>query len=305
MNDQKKYVQKKYVFRCLFASATLLFAASFQPAWAQAPALGAASSFSVLGGANGTKNVTCTAPGVITGDVGVFPGGTFTNTTGCIIASGSLPATDAAAALALAPFLNAYADLQSRPCTHMLPATLTPAPGPLAPGVYCFDAPGVAFTNTTLTLDGSSDANGVWIFQVGAALTGTSFSVVMTNSGQACNVFWAVGAAVTLTTSVFQGNILAGDPINGSISSTDGSLVGRAFANVAVTLTRPNLHGTCALLAQAGGSCCHHKDCDGEKDKCCDRDKDKDCDGDRAKDKHIGKDCDKEKDKDQHQDQDD
>jgi hypothetical protein len=36
---------------------------------AQAPSLGAAASFAVLGG----TNVTCTAPGVITGDVGVSP----------------------------------------------------------------------------------------------------------------------------------------------------------------------------------------------------------------------------------------
>ena len=272
--------QKKYVFRCLLAIAALLSAASFQPALAQAPSLGAASSFSVLGG----TNVTCTAPGVISGDVGVSPG-TFTNTTGCLIAGGTPPATNTAAALALTPFLNAYADLQSRPCTQTLSATLAPVPGPLAPGVYCFDAPGVAFTSTTLTLDGTTNPNGFWIFQVGAALTGTSFSVVMTNGGQPCNVFWAVGAAATLTTSVFQGNILAGGPA-GSITTTDGSLVGRALANVAVTLTRPNIHGTCALIAQANASCKaddddkdehhHDKDCHKDKEKSCEKDKDKD-----------------------------
>ena len=90
--------QQKYDFRCLLAIATLLCAASFQAAWAQtAPSLGAASSFAVLGG----TNVTCTAPGVITEDVGVSPGSAvpFTNT-GCTIVGGTPHATNAAAALA-------------------------------------------------------------------------------------------------------------------------------------------------------------------------------------------------------------
>src|SRR2546428_12172917 len=102
--------QNKYVCLCLLAVAALLSAASFQPALAQsAPSLGAASSFSVLGG----TNVTCTAPGVITGDVGVSPGSAvpFTNTTGCTIAGGTPPATNAAAALARPVFLNAWATL--------------------------------------------------------------------------------------------------------------------------------------------------------------------------------------------------
>jgi ribose/xylose/arabinose/galactoside ABC-type transport system permease subunit len=74
--------QKKYVFRCLLAIAALLSAASFQPALAQtAPALGASSSFAVLG----STAVTCTNS-VITGDVGISPGGAAAITqTGCTI----------------------------------------------------------------------------------------------------------------------------------------------------------------------------------------------------------------------------
>jgi hypothetical protein len=219
---------QKYLSTCLLATAALLGGVS--PAWAQV-FLGAASGFSVLGG----TAVTCTA-GSVVGDVGISPGITasFTNT-GCTIAGGTPPATNAAAASARADFLNAYAAIRFQSCTQM-PGDL--AAQNLAPGVYCADA--VAKTGT-LTLTGPSD--GVWIFLVNGALTGTNFSVVMEGGGQPANVFWAPSAGTTMTTSVFQGNILAGDAVGGSITFTGGTLVGRALANVAVTMTTTSVIG--------------------------------------------------------------
>ena len=245
--------------------------------WAQAttPSLGAAASFAVLG----STNVTCIAPGVITGDIGVSPG-MFINTTGCTIA-GTVHVDDLTAMNAQTAFLNAYATLKDNlltPCTQTISTAAftgnVPPLGPLPPGVYCFPA-AVTFTDTTLTLDGSTNPNGIWIFKVGAALTGSGFQVVMANGGQACNVFWAVNAAVTLSTStlppLFQGNILAGDPINGSITITGGALVGRALANVALTMTSTNVNGVCALVDKAKAGC--KTDDDRDKDH-HDRDKD-------------------------------
>jgi hypothetical protein len=230
----------------MVALAALLYSPS--PGWAQtAPDLGAASAFSVLG----DTNVTCTAPGSVIGDVGVTTGG-FTNTTGCTILGGTPPATDAAADLARADFLNAYAALAPTPgdcdTAHTLLSTIT-GPVTLPPGVYCTDA---ALTGTgVLTLDGGGDPNAVWIFKIGTlgtgALTGTNFTVVMAGGGQPCNVFWWVAQGVTMTTSAFQGNILAGGAIDGSITFTDVTLAGRALANVAVTMTRPNVIGCDAL----------------------------------------------------------
>jgi hypothetical protein len=260
--------------------------------WAQAPSLGTAASFAVLGG----TNVTCTAPGVITADVGISPGAAvpFTNT-GCAIA-GTTHVSDPAAFNARADFLNAYTTVKDNlltPCTQTISTAAftgnVPVLGPLPPGVYCFAA-AVAFTDTTLTLDGSTNPNGIWIFKVAGALAGSGFQVVMANGGKACNVFWAVDAAVALTTStlppLFQGNILAGDPINGSITITGGALVGRAFANVAVTMTGTNVNGVCALVDQAKAGCKNDDD-DRDKDhhhKGRDRDKDKE-DHDKIKDK--------------------
>jgi Ice-binding-like len=276
-------MKKLLLLICMFSMGSL--------AWAQAPSLGNAASFAVLGG----TNVTCTASpvGSITGDVGVSPGvfPPFTNT-GCTIA-GTVHVEDLAAQNARTDFLKTYALLEDdllTPCTQTIPtAAFTdnlPALLPLPPGVYCFPA-AVTFTRTTLTLDGSTNPNGIWIFKVEGALTGTGLQVVMTNGGQACNVFWAVDGAVTLKTStplplLFQGNLLAGDPIDGSITITGGALVGRVFANVAVTMTNTNINGVCALVDQAKAGCKNDDD-DRDKDH---KDKDKDRDHkDKDKDK--------------------
>jgi ice-binding like protein len=225
---------QKYFSACLLALLS-------QAAFAQAPTLGAASAFSVLGG----TAVTCTTS-VITGDVGVSPGTAFTNT-GCTIAGGMPPATNVAAAGTRNDFIIAYTALQSRACDFTLGSTI-PASTTLVPGVYCIGA-ALTATDVTLTLDASGNANAVWIFKIGAALTGTNFSVVMANGGQPCNVFWAPSAGVTMTTSALKGNILAGGD-TGSITLTGGSLAGRALANVAVTMTNASIIG-CAVLSGA------------------------------------------------------
>lgn len=248
MNNLQKYLS---VF--LLAAAALLGGTS--PAWAKAP-LDAVSNFSVLG-----ATVTCTNS-VIAGDVGISPATAFTNT-GCTISGGMPPATNAAAVDARVDFLSAYDVARNTPCTNTLLSTIT-GPVTLTPGVYCTDA---ALTGSgVLTLDAQGDANAVWIFNIGmaatGALTGTNFSVVMANGGQPCNVIWAPSAAVTMTTSVLQGSILAGNAIDGSITLTGGSLAGSAMANVAVTMTDTSVIG-CGVLS--GSKSCKTKV---EKKKC-------------------------------------
>ncbi len=269
---------QKYLSTCLLATAALFGGAS--PAWAQVP-LGAASDFSVLG-----ATVTCTTS-VIAGDVGISPATAFTNT-GCTIAGGTPPATNVAAVGARTDFLSAYDAVRNMPCTATLLSTIT-GPLTLFPGVYCT---GAALTGTgVLTLDGQGDANAVWIFKIGTeatgALTGTNFSVVMAGGGQPCNVFWAPSAGVSMTTSVLQGTILAGNAVDGSITLTGGSLAGRALANVAVTMTDTSIIG-CDVLA--GPKSCKHKKHHGHHghhghDKGHGHDKDDGHDKDRGHDK--------------------
>lgn len=251
---------QKNLSALMFAMATLLGGTS--PAWAQGSpvsqaSMGTAGDFAVLGG----TNVTCTA-GSVVGDVGVAPGSAvpFTNT-GCTITGGTPPATDSAAVQARTDFLNAYAalQLQSASCVSLLGNTL--AGENLVPGVYCLDA--VAKTGL-LTLTGPAD--GVWIFLVDGALTGTDFSVTMAGGGQPCNVFWAPTAAATLTTSAMKGNILAGNASGGSITLTGGSLAGSALANIAVTMTNANVIG-CDVLSDTPPSCKPKKRQGHDKDK--------------------------------------
>ena len=205
--------------------AALLSAAPFHAAFAQtAPALGSAESFVVLAG----TAVTCT-DSTLAGDVGVYPGIAVTQTN-CTI-NGTVHAEDASAAAAYNDFLGAYDALALKQCDYILSGNLGGVT--LTPGVYCFDA--AATVTDRLTLDGPAD--GVWIFKIGTsgtgALTGTNFSVVMSGGGQASNVYWWVAEAATMTTSNFQGTILAG----AATTFTGGSLIGRDLSKAGVTLT--------------------------------------------------------------------
>jgi hypothetical protein len=275
MNDLRKHLSS-----WMIGTAVLLCASS--PVGAQVP-LGAAAPFAILGG----TAVTLTGGSVTVGDVGVFPGSAYTNT-GDLVSGAVPPATNTAAVLAHSDFLNAYATLQLESSTcNSTPGNLSGVT--LPPGVYCLDA--VAKTGT-LTLNGPS--TGVWVFLVNGALTGTNFSVVMAGGAVPCNVFWAPSAAVTLTTSAFKGNILAGDPIGGSITMTASTLAGRALANVAITMTGATVI-SCTALSVPPCDCSKGHDNDKDHDKDCkdgkgDHDGKGDKDGKDCKDGHDGKD---------------
>jgi len=218
------------LFAALLSGAPFPAAAPFHAELAQnAPYLGAAASFAVLGG----PAVTLT-DSTISGNVGVYTGGAITLTRSTITGS-----TDLHADGAYADFLAAYDALAGEPCGRYLTGTL--AGETLTPGVYCFAA--AATLTGVLTLDAQGDSNAVWIFKIGTlgtgALTGTGFSVVMTGGGDACNVYWWVAQAATLTASNFQGTILAG----AAITVTGGTFNGDALAKAAVTMTGAEVAG--------------------------------------------------------------
>jgi len=206
-------------------SAALLSSVPFYSAHAAAPVLGSAASYAVLAG----SAVTLTDSNV-TGDVGSgLPFSIIAQTNSTV--SGTVHQGDAGAVAAYGDFLSSYDALANEPCNVTLTGTLSGQV--LAPNVYCFDA--AATLTGQLTLDGP--ANGIWIFKVGSlgtgALTGTNFSVVMSGGAQPCNVYWWVAEAATMTTSNFQGSILAGM----DSTFTGGSLIGRDLSKAAATLT--------------------------------------------------------------------
>ena len=216
-----KYYQK-YLSTCLLAIAALLGGAS--PAWAQVP-LGTASNFAVLGGAG----VTCT-DSTITGVVGSLL--TVIPTPTCSIV-GPTHQGDATAIQAFNDAALAYEELAAIPCPadadHNLGGDL--GGKVLSPGVYCIS--GVGLLTSQLTLNGPSD--GIWIFKATTSLTPIGGSVVMAGGGQASNVYWQTGTAVSLDNTDFVGNVLAGSAI--TFTGVGSSLVGRALAKTAVTMT--------------------------------------------------------------------
>ena len=221
---------QKYFTVCTLALLT-------QAAFAQsAPQLGSASNFAVLSAAaNGGGAVTCTDSN-ISGDVGSSGQPASVVQTSCLI-SGAVVAP--VSAQVVTDFDQAYAALAAQTCTQTInQAAFTNTTLSVNPGVICFPA-GATFTDTTLTLAGNS--NDVWLFKIGTAapgaLTGTGFSVLL-NGAQACNVYWWVDAAVTMTTSAFQGTILAGAAITATgLANPTTTYNGDALAKAAVTLT--------------------------------------------------------------------
>lgn len=212
------------------AAIVALFAwmAGLTPAYAaDAPVgLGTAGSYAVLGG----QTVTNTGPTVLGGDLGVSPGTALTGfPPGQVL--GTEHAGDANATQAQSDLTIAYNDAAGRPSSASVGVFVSET---LLPGVYT--AASAMAVNGALTLDGQGDANSVFIFQAGSTLTTASgSSIVLTNSAQACNIFWQVGSSATLGTGTsFKGNIMALT----SISATTGvTIEGRALArNGSVTL---------------------------------------------------------------------
>jgi hypothetical protein len=264
---------QKYFSTCLLATAALLGGAS--PAWAQtAPSLGTAGDFVVLSGPPAPGGAVTTTGSTITGNVGSSGAVTLTDSTitGNVVLTGALTNVGSTIsgntitplpAMVVPDFNSAY-DALTQTCTQdIAQAAFTDAALSVNSGVICFPA-AVTFTRSVLTLTG----NGPWIFRTGTGptltggLTGTNFKVVMANGGNACNVYWQVAAAATMTTSVFQGNILAG----AGITTTGGTFAGRALAKAGVTMTGTTVVGCNALPPGLGVVCkaderlvCKHK----------------------------------------------
>ena len=212
------------------------------PASAQtAPSLGSAQSYAVLGG----STVTNTGPSVIGGDLGLSPGTAVTGFPPGVVVGGAIHAADATALAAQNSLTTAYNSAAGQACTQDL--TGQDLGGKvLTPGVYCFSTS--AQLTGSLTLNAQGNAAAVFIFKIGSTLTtASSSSVVMSNGGSQCNVFWQVGTSATVgSASSFAGNILALT----SISMTTGAnVIGRALArNGAVTLDTNNITpSTCAV----------------------------------------------------------
>ena len=198
------------------------------------PGLGSSCGFGILGA---TPVVSSTGPTAITnGDVGIWPAASITGFPPAT-ATGAFHKGDAVAQQAQSDLTVAYNNAAGAAGGAALTADI--GGQTLPAGVYKATTTLGITGNLTLT----GNANAVWIFQVGTALTtaaGTTGGVpnsrvILIGGAQAKNITWQIGSSATLgTSSVFAGNILAQASIT---LGTGATLNGRALARTgAVTL---------------------------------------------------------------------
>lgn len=194
-----------------------------------------ACPFAILAG----TTITDVPPSIITGDVGLSPGGGAAILVSCVEVTGNIYAVDAAGPVPCAimnPALltQAKADLvtaynQALGLIPTMPVD-TPISGVLTPGVYPYSA--AALTGAAVTFTGVGD----FVFQIPTTLTvpvGAVFTIA--GGADARRIFFVVGSSATINSGVtFKGNILALTSISaGTLSNIEGKLLAR---NGAVTL---------------------------------------------------------------------
>jgi hypothetical protein len=242
-------------------------------AFALGPAL---APFALLAGAtitNTGNTIVTYAAGAVSGSfnddlvgvspgtavVGFYPPGVVADGKNAIYAVGynNTPAVPLAAEGALTTAFNTLAGMAAPPA-NVFPGgqDLSQAnepgypTGTLPPGVYK-SASTMGILAGNLTLNGNGNAQSVFVFQAGSALTttlnaGVGGNIILTNGASACNVYWQVGTSAVLGGASFYGNVLAGASVT---LTTSTQFTGRALARSgAVTIS------TATLVTDPGGS---------------------------------------------------
>jgi type VI secretion system secreted protein VgrG len=218
------------------------------PSLGFAQSLGSAASFAILAGTTVTNTGSLT---LIQGSVGVSPGTGITGLPPGQPFSGSLHDNDGVAAQAQLDLTTAYDALVGMTCgTDLTGQDLGGMT--LTPGVYCFSSS--AELTGILTLDGQSNPDAVFVFQIVSTLTtATNAFVDATNGLQKTNIYWQVGSSATLGMgTILKGNIVA---LTSITLNTSVAVEGRALARNGEVTMNNNFVGdaTTPTLASTWG----------------------------------------------------
>ncbi len=207
--------------------------------------LGSTAGYAVLAGSTITNIGTTTINGDVGGDVGLYPGTSFTGQE-TISVSGAIHVADVAAIQAKDDLVTAYEDAAGRTPVTRIPSELGGTT--LTPGTYD-SADGTFQITGTLTLDAQGDPEGVFVFKTASSLiTAADSQINLINSARFCRTFWQVGSSATLgSNSHFVGHILALFSITANTgASVQGQLLAR---NGAVTLDSNTItNGICETI---------------------------------------------------------
>jgi hypothetical protein len=123
-------------------------------------------------------------------------------------------------------------------------------------GVYDIAGASTGTASATLTLDGQSDPDALFVFRISTTFTiGASFTINLINQANPNNVFFLIGTGVTVATgSVLQGNFIGKTTLAITTSTLLGRIASTAGALTPTTLTinEPPLESTTQVLGIFG-----------------------------------------------------
>ena len=213
--------------------------------WAQTINLGTAANF-VLFTSNGA--IDNLGASYFTGDLGTNVG-SYTGF-GTSTINGNQYSANSITAQASTDVIAAYNQLKNIAPTN---STHTPAFGTetLFPGVYSIAAAGSV--GGTLILDAQGNANAVFIFKIGGALTtGASSIISLINGASSCNVYWVAEGAISMAASTqMKGTLIANNAANSMGAGC--TLEGRLFSTTGAISTNTSTAKlpVCGLVAPA------------------------------------------------------
>ena len=259
--NQRRIPQKRTSSNFLLYIAVFIFV-TFSVHAQSAVNLGDAANFSIV--AQTLISDADPSVSIIVGNIGIDPAaGSFITDVSCTKVNGTIYdnnagytggydsnvtclVTNASYVLDVqSDMVTAYNDARGRTGTNTTEFNAGDLGGQtLTPGLYKWST--AVTIPTDVTFDCLGDASGVFILQISQTLSISNGKQVILSGGcQAANIFWQLDTQATLgTTSIFNGNILAGTAI---VINTGATLNGRAFAQTAVTLDANNVTLPAAL----------------------------------------------------------